>query len=126
MPTLTSMLTPLRHFRYVTNVALVEAVKCPSFHTQLLDRLECTNSKHYFSHDSHSERALHAYALKIFSAEICSLGLTSYSNTAVICGYWLAALTTTNNASILLFQLTNGMSSAPTGRRSQLRILTWS
>lgn len=80
----------------------VEAVRCPSFHNHLLDRLE-GKSKHYFSHHSQSVRALHAYALKVFNTEVCNLGLTSYSNTALICEYRLAALTTTNNASILLF-----------------------
>lgn len=38
------MPTPLHHSRVVTNVALVEGIKCPSFLTQFLDHSECAIS----------------------------------------------------------------------------------
>lgn len=39
---LTSTLTPLHH--YVTKIVFAAVAECPSFHSQFLDHLECTNN----------------------------------------------------------------------------------
>lgn len=45
---LAGMLTPLGPFRYVTNMASVECVKCPTLHTPFLDRFKCANHTPHF------------------------------------------------------------------------------
>lgn len=48
------MLRPYRRFRYSTNMAFAEGLKCPSFHTQLLDHFECANSTQHFRQREHT------------------------------------------------------------------------
>ncbi len=57
-------------------MAFVEAVKCPSFHTQFLDRFECASSTLHF-HKLFSVNALCALLhskYQVFSTEVCDFG----------------------------------------------------
>lgn len=41
---LASTLMPLRDFCYITNIAYIRGVKCPSLKPHFLDHFECANS----------------------------------------------------------------------------------
>lgn len=71
----TIMLTPLWHFCFITNMAFVECMKSPMFHTQFLDCFElAVSTLHFYIRLSVNARELMDSKFYVFSTEVCHLG----------------------------------------------------
>lgn len=96
---LSSTLTPLHHFPYVTNMAFVEFVKYLLFYTPVLARFECKNSTQHCCTYVMCEYILHAYAVEILSIQYKSIQFGThpmrlhqyYLCFVSFCAHWLLA-----------------------------------